>query len=211
MDKNLLRADIESGLSIRGIAAKQGCSFTNVRHWIRRHGLGKMIAARKWRLNEEVFRQAVAKSESAAMVLRAVGRAVTGSGYQLVSREIRRLGLDISHWTGQAHGRTQQKKIPWSDLLVEGSSKKISYGMKRRLVKDGLLRNECYVCGIGPSWKGKPLVLVLDHINGIRNDHSITNLRLVCPNCDSQLPTFCGRNLKLLAGLLSRNGSASPL
>jgi hypothetical protein len=34
----------------------------------------------------------------------------------------------------------------------------------------------------------------LDHINGIRNDHRISNLRFLCPNCDSQTSTFCGKN-----------------
>jgi 5-methylcytosine-specific restriction endonuclease McrA len=38
------------------------------------------------------------------------------------------------------------------------------------------------------------LVLVLDHINGDRSDNRITNLRLLCPNCNSQQNTFAGRN-----------------
>lgn len=40
------------------------------------------------------------------------------------------------------------------------------------------------------------LVLQLDHINGKRNDNRIENLRLLCPNCHSQTPTFTGRNRK---------------
>ena len=34
------------------------------------------------------------------------------------------------------------------------------------------------------------MVLVLDHINGINNDHRLKNLQFVCPNCNSQLSTF---------------------
>ncbi len=37
--------------------------------------------------------------------------------------------------------------------------------------------------------------LVLDHINGISNDHRLENLRIVCPNCAATLDTHCGRNL----------------
>lgn len=51
----------------------------------------------------------------------------------------------------------------------------------------------CSVCGTS-DWRGQPLVLILDHIDGNASDNSISNMRLVCPNCDSQLPTFKGRN-----------------
>ncbi len=36
--------------------------------------------------------------------------------------------------------------------------------------------------------------LVLDHINGVRDDNRLENLRLVCPNCNATLDTHCGRN-----------------
>ena len=35
---------------------------------------------------------------------------------------------------------------------------------------------------------------VIDHINGINNDNKLTNLRWVCPNCDSQLDTYGSKN-----------------
>jgi hypothetical protein len=35
-------------------------------------------------------------------------------------------------------------------------------------------------------WNGKPLQLILDHINGNADDNNPNNLRLLCPNCDSQ-------------------------
>lgn len=54
--------------------------------------------------------------------------------------------------------------------------------------------NYCAICKIDATWNNQPLALVLDHINGQSNDWSISNLRLVCPNCDSQLPTFKSKN-----------------
>ncbi len=36
--------------------------------------------------------------------------------------------------------------------------------------------------------------MVLDHINGECTDYRIENLRLLCPNCNSQQDTFAGRN-----------------
>ena len=54
--------------------------------------------------------------------------------------------------------------------------------------------SRCAVCGCASTWQGMPLALVLDHIDGNPDNNHRDNLRLVCPNCDSQLPTFKSRN-----------------
>ncbi len=84
--------------------------------------------------------------------------------------------------------------IPLEEMLVENSACDRG-SIKARLLKLGILENKCYICGL-TKWQGKPIVMRLDHINGMPNDHRLENLRMVCPNCDSQLPTFCGRNKK---------------
>lgn len=52
----------------------------------------------------------------------------------------------------------------------------------------------CAVCERPAEWNGAPLVLVLDHVDGDAENNRRDNLRLVCPNCDSQLPTYKARN-----------------
>lgn len=52
----------------------------------------------------------------------------------------------------------------------------------------------CALCPLTPIWNGKPLVFVLDHVDGNAEDNSRSNLRLVCPNCNSQLATFTSKN-----------------
>ena len=65
--------------------------------------------------------------------------------------------------------------------------------LKKRILRAGLLKNECYICGL-KEWLNKPIVLQLDHINGNNKDNRIENLRLLCPNCHSQTSTWCGKN-----------------
>jgi len=52
---------------------------------------------------------------------------------------------------------------------------------------------KCEICGI-TEWIGQEVPLVLDHKNGNPTDHSVSNLRLVCGNCNMLLPTFAGKN-----------------
>jgi len=54
--------------------------------------------------------------------------------------------------------------------------------------------HRCEICGIS-EWNGKDLPMILDHIDGNSENVSIANLRLVCSNCDSQLPTYKNRNV----------------
>lgn len=56
-------------------------------------------------------------------------------------------------------------------------------------------KHRCAVCAVETTWNGLPLLLVLDHVSGDSTDNRRENLRLVCPNCDSQLPTFKARNM----------------
>lgn len=54
--------------------------------------------------------------------------------------------------------------------------------------------HKCDICKIEPIWNDTQLVFVMDHIDGDASNNKRDNLRLVCPNCDSQLPTFKSRN-----------------
>lgn len=56
------------------------------------------------------------------------------------------------------------------------------------------VKEECAKCGIGPVWDGEPLMLQLDHINGVNNDNRVENLRILCPNCHTQTETYAGRS-----------------
>jgi len=76
-------------------------------------------------------------------------------------------------------------------VFVENGPALKGPSLVKRLLSMGW-RYECAWCEIS-EWRGKRLVLHLDHINGINNDHRLSNLRLLCPNCHSQTDTYCNR------------------
>jgi 5-methylcytosine-specific restriction endonuclease McrA len=90
----------------------------------------------------------------------------------------------------------QHTKTPNKKLFVKDSTYRNRAALKQRILKDNLLPYFCFLCNNKGTWKNKKLVLILDHVNGKRDDHRLENLRFVCPNCDSQLPTYKSRNIK---------------
>lgn len=87
-----------------------------------------------------------------------------------------------------------QNRYTLEEILVENSPYNDNKYLIHRLFKNNLLDNKCYKCGRDPAWQEKNLVLQLDHIDGVHNNNSITNLRMLCPNCHSQTSTYAGKN-----------------
>lgn len=54
--------------------------------------------------------------------------------------------------------------------------------------------SKCAICGIPNIWNNKPLSFVLNHIDGNAANSARENVRLICPNCDSQLDTYKSKN-----------------
>ena len=83
------------------------------------------------------------------------------------------------------------------DDFLKNNEKYCNANYTPKHFKDEFLKeqnNVCAICGCKPEHNGKPLVFVLDHIDGDASNNKRENLRMVCPNCDSQLDTFKSKN-----------------
>ena len=81
--------------------------------------------------------------------------------------------------------------------FLENPEKYCNGGYTPKNFKTDFLKEQnekCAICGGKPEHNGKPLVFVLDHIDGDASNNRRENLRMICPNCDSQLDTFKSKN-----------------
>lgn len=151
-----------------------------------------------WSVEKEEFKIAVVSSKTFKEVCERLNIKIKCRNYKSLSRRIAIEGLNTDHFEKPFAnaGRYIRKTLrPLQEVMVEGSDYS-RYHLKKRLLDNGLLKNQCYKCGLDGVWNGEPIVMILDHINGKNNDNRLENLRMVCPNCNSQLPTFSGRNCK---------------
>jgi 5-methylcytosine-specific restriction endonuclease McrA len=164
---------VERGLSGRRIAAELGLSPSTVSY--HRRNLGKALDVRcnrryDWREIQRYYDE----------------------GHSITECQ-ERFGFARETWNsarrrGAVVSRPQAMPI---ERLLRGPRARAH--LRRRLVGAGLLTPSCAVCGIS-DWRGRPLSLELNHVNGDGNDNRLANLRLLCPNCHSQTDTWGGRN-----------------
>jgi len=197
MEKELLQEWINKGLPLREVAEKIGVAYTTIRYWVKKHGITlKSYNRKKW--TEEEMCDAILSSETISDVLKKVGLSVRPGNYDTFHKFVHNKKIDISHLHGRRIARGGIKEIPIEDLTIQNCYFSRSK-LKGRLLRAGVLEDRCYMIDCqnkSGMWRGEKLKMVLDHVNGVPTDNRIENLRLLCPNCNSQLSTHCGRNKK---------------
>jgi hypothetical protein len=146
----------------------------------------------------------VPECRSVAAVLAKLDLPVDGRIHHEMTRRLRELAIDTSHFQGRgwSRGLTVQthpsvakfvsaRRFPDEVVFAENGPFLAGRSLAKRLVEMGRPYC-CAICGIS-EWCGKRLVLHVDHINGVNNDNRVENLRLLCPNCHSQTDTYCNR------------------
>lgn len=151
----------------------------------------KTFSGRTW--TDEELIEAVKYSVSIAEIIRKLKLSSKAAGnYKTVKTHIARLGLATDHLLGQSWvsstTRKTPHKIPTEEILVQNSTYKSS-NLLHRLIAEGLKTAECEKCYL-TEWQGEKISFELDHINGDNTDNRIENLKILCPNCHSQTPTW---------------------
>lgn len=115
-------------------------------------------------------------------------------------------GIDHSYMEAAALAETRGRAVTRVPFYVGMTDEEVvetvftvdspySWRTVRRTIRDlELLPDKCSECGQGGEWNGMPLVLQYDHINGVKTDQRLENLRTICPNCHTQTETFAGKN-----------------
>ncbi len=160
---------------------------------------GPKRTSKIWDIPTSEIKKIIQKSKTMKEVLEYFGLYNNGSGIKTLRKRLDEENINYTHIpTGICAGRGRKfssKAFPLKKVMIKNSTYDRG-NLKKRLLKDGILKNECKICKQLPEHNNQKLVMVLDHINGVSNDHRLENLRLLCPNCNSQQKTFAGKNSK---------------
>ncbi|MGW2177844.1 HNH endonuclease signature motif containing protein [Streptomyces sp. NPDC001732] len=147
------------------------------------------------RWTREVLEPVIASSTNMCQVLRALGLDVVGGHHTHISRRVKALGIDTSHFAPTSRKGKKQRRSPEELLVAQHPSdarRVPGDRLKRALVTIGI-EQRCVMCGTEPFWRGRPLPLEVDHIDGDWRNNRPGNLRFLCPNCHSVTDTYRGR------------------
>lgn len=115
----------------------------------------------------------------------------SGASSKIIKNRLDKYNIDWSHFS-----RKETKKRTVENVFIK---EKCDQSTLRRFYLEGnYTEYECSICGQKPFWNDKELKMILDHIDGNREDNTLKNLRWVCPNCNIQLDTFGSKNRKNL-------------
>lgn len=92
-------------------------------------------------------------------------------------------------------GEYKSKKVYENYLLNPNKYCRASYSpghFKKFILAEQ--NNKCVICGLDNVWNGKILIFILDHIDGDASNNRRENIRMICPNCDTQLDTYKSKN-----------------
>ncbi|MBT2410748.1 HNH endonuclease [Streptomyces sp. ISL-12] len=148
----------------------------------------------KW--TREILQEAVSASTTMVEVLRRLGLDAVGGHHTHISRRIKAYGIDVSHFrVPSRRGERRRPRTPEALLVQQppDHARRVHSDRLRWAMTALGVPEQCALCGIPPVWRGRPLPLEVDHLDGDWRDNRLANLRFLCPNCHSATDTYRGR------------------
>lgn len=144
--------------------------------------------------SKESLEKICKESESYREVAEKIGYSPDGgSGVKAVKEMIEKYHFDCSHFLGQGHSKNSGKrKTPLEDYL-SGKVKITAHKLRIRLLEENVFEAKCCCCGL-TEWLGNPIPLELHHKDGDKENNSLENLELRCPNCHYFTDTYKSKN-----------------
>ena len=145
-------------------------------------------------LSDGEFIELVNDCSNISDVLRKLGYSTNGNSwsYQIVKERMEKLNLFFIKRNSMYYNQ-DNTSLPLEKILIKDSEYNRTK-LKTRLVKEGLKEYKCECCGIS-EWNGKPLNMELHHKDGNKNNHLLSNLMLLCPNCHAQTDNYRAKNI----------------
>lgn len=95
----------------------------------------------------------------------------------------------------KCYGQFRRKTV-FDEVDKNGFSPSKTGKVNERSVRKYLLHTRPYKCEIcqNETWNNTKIPLVVDHIDGNSTNNELSNLRLICCNCDALTPTYKSKN-----------------
>ena len=196
MNKEELENLAKNGYSIKKIGKLLNKPYTTIRYWLDKYEIKTDGYSKINVWDKEKLEDAVKNSNCKSDVLRYLNISTKSGNFQTLERYMKKYGINEDGLKyDYKRGYKWPKKYNNPDIFCENSTMSRK-NIKKRIIKDELIKYECSECDNTGEWNGKPLSLELDHMNGINDDNRLENLRFLCPNCHSQTSTYSAKNKK---------------
>lgn len=90
-------------------------------------------------------------------------------------------------------GYTKQKHSMTLMEYLNNSQDIQSNKVRIKLLSEGYKEHKCENCGL-TTWMNQPIPLELHHIDGNRDNNTLENFQLLCPNCHAFTDSYRGKN-----------------
>ena len=110
-----------------------------------------------------------------------------------INSVLAKLGIDYSgNQSGKGQSKSNNNYMPLQKYLTTSLDIQ-SNKVRNKLLREGYKNHQCECCGM-TEWLGQPIPLELHHKDGNRNNNTLENYQLLCPNCHAFTDSYRGKN-----------------